>query len=262
MIKRAHSRQTGWARTKEIIRHVDSSYKDINLQKNNISPGTCPSDLTEGGINHRGFRWICYLARQFRYISIRRMKTKVPIILASASPRRQELLTDLGITYTVFVREVDEFFPEDIHPRAVAVLISENKAKAYDDMDKQNIIITADTVVTIDGKVFGKPKDSREAEAMLLKLSGKTHSVITGVTIFHKGKFKSISEETLVTFRTIRKADISHYIETYQPFDKAGAYGIQEWIGKVAVSRIDGDYYNVVGLPVGRVYQELQEFEA
>lgn len=190
------------------------------------------------------------------------MKTKAPIILASASPRRQELLTELGIEFEVFVREVDEFFPEDIHPRAVAVLISENKAKAYDDMDKKNIVITADTVVTIDGEVFGKPKDAHEAEEMLTRLSGKTHSVITGVTIFHKGKFKSISEETLVTFRNIRPEDIKHYVETAKPFDKAGAYGIQEWIGKVAVSRIDGDYYNVVGLPVGRVYQELQEFEA
>lgn len=181
-------------------------------------------------------------------------------MLASASPRRQELLKEVGVEFEVFVREVSEFYPEDIHPRAVAVLISENKAKAYDDLDKQNIIITADTIVTIQGEIFGKPSDAAEAEKMLHRLSGTTHSVITGVTIFHNGKFKSISEETLVTFRNLRKEDIHHYITTYKPYDKAGAYGIQEWIGKVGVSRIDGDYYNVVGLPVGRVYHELLEF--
>lgn len=181
-------------------------------------------------------------------------------MLASASPRRQELLKEIGVEYTVFVREVDEFYPEDIHPRAVAVLISENKAKAYDDLDKKHIIITSDTIVTIEGEIFGKPADEAEAEKMLTRLSGNTHSVITGVTIFHQGKFKSISEETLVTFRNLRKEDIRHYIKTYKPFDKAGAYGIQEWIGKIGVARIDGDYYNVVGMPIGRVYHELLEF--
>lgn len=181
-------------------------------------------------------------------------------MLASASPRRQALLKEIGVEFTVFVRDVYEFYPEDIHPRAVAVLISENKAKAYDDLDKKHIIITSDTIVTIDGEIFGKPADEAEAEKMLTRLSGKTHSVITGVTIFHKGKFKSISEETLVTFRNLRKEDIRHYITTYKPFDKAGAYGIQEWIGKIGVSRIDGDYYNVVGMPISRVYHELLEF--
>ena len=188
------------------------------------------------------------------------MKTKAPILLASQSPRRQELLRELDLDFTTLVREVDEYYSDNLHPRAVVVMISENKAKAYDDLDKKNIILTADTLVALDGDIFGKPADDAQAAAMLQKLSGKTHSVVTGVTIFHKGKFKSFCEETFVTFRPLRKADIDYYIKTYKPFDKAGAYGIQEWIGKVAVSKIEGDYYNVVGLPVGRVYQELQEF--
>ncbi len=188
------------------------------------------------------------------------MKPKAPIILASNSPRRQQLLKDLGLKFEVFTRDVQEFFPEDIHPRAVAVLISENKAKAYDDLDKKNIVITADTVVALDGEVFGKPANAKEASKMLNRLSGKTHSVITGVTMFHKGKFKSISEETLVTFRSLQQEDIDYYVREFNPFDKAGGYGIQEWIGMTGVARIDGDYYNVMGLPVARFYQEFKEY--
>ncbi len=186
------------------------------------------------------------------------MNNSTPIILASQSPRRQQLLQAIGLPFEVLVREVHEYIPEDLHPRAVAVMISENKAKAYDDLDKKYIIITADTVVALGGRVFGKPANAEEATEMLTLLSDKVHQVVTGVTIFHQGQFKSISEETHVTFRKLRPEDIAYYIEHFRPFDKAGAYGIQEWIGMIGVTKIEGDYYNVMGLPLSRVYQELQ----
>lgn len=188
------------------------------------------------------------------------MKTKAPLILASQSPRRLALLQELGLEFTTLVRPVEEVVREDFHPRAVAVMISEDKAKAYDDLDKTNIILTADTVVAIGNEIFGKPASEEEAIAMLKRFSGITHTVVTGVTIFHKGRFKSFSEETAVTFRPLRQADILHYVQQYRPYDKAGGYAIQEWIGMVGVSRIEGDYYNVMGLPVGRLLVELQEY--
>jgi septum formation protein len=189
------------------------------------------------------------------------MKLKAPLILASQSPRRQQLLREAGFEFKVETRPVNEYFPEDIHPRAVAVLIAENKAKAYDDLAKKNIVITADTIVALQDRILGKPGSKEEAEAMLKVLSGTTHAVITAVTIFHKGKFHSFSEETQVTFRKLEDDMIKHYVKKYKPMDKAGAYGIQEWIGMMGVSRIEGDYYNVVGLPIGRLYQELKAFE-
>lgn len=188
------------------------------------------------------------------------MKTQAPLILASQSPRRQQLLRELEFEFEVIVRSTDEYYPEDIHPRAVAVLISENKAKQYDDLSPKNIIITADTIVAIEDEILGKPKDQEEGLEMLKKLSGRTHQVITGVTLFHKGQFRSFAEETYVTFRKLSEVQMRHYLEHYKPYDKAGAYGIQEWIGKVGISRIEGDYYNVMGLPVSHLYQELSQF--
>ncbi len=189
------------------------------------------------------------------------MKTKAPLILASQSPRRAQLLKDAGFEFEVITRPVEEIIPDDIHPRAVAVLISENKAKAYDDLAKENIVVTADTIVALDGDVLGKPADANEARAMLKKLSGRSHLVISGATIFYKGRFKSISDETFVTFRRLDESEIEYYITNYQPFDKAGAYGIQEWIGMIGVSRIEGDFYNVMGLPIGKLYHELLHLE-
>jgi septum formation protein len=189
------------------------------------------------------------------------MKAAAPIILASQSPRRQQLLREAGFTFEVFVRPVPEDAPDDLHPRAVAVLIAENKAKAYDDLARQNIVITADTVVALDDQMLAKPADAEEAAAFLRKLSARTHSVFTGVTLFYKGRLRSFAEETLVTFRKLREPEIAHYINEYKPFDKAGAYGIQEWIGLVGISRIEGDYYNVMGLPMARLYEELLQLE-
>ena len=189
------------------------------------------------------------------------MKTKAPLVLASQSPRRSQLLKDVGFEFEVITRPVEEIVPEDIHPRAVAVLISENKAKAYNDLAAKNIVVTADTIVAVDGEVLGKPGDAAEAKAMLQKLSGRSHIVISGATIFHKGRFKSISEETTVTFRKLGDSEIDYYIENYRPYDKAGSYGIQEWIGMIGVVKIEGDFYNVMGLPIGKLYHELLHLE-
>jgi septum formation protein len=189
------------------------------------------------------------------------MKLKAPLILASQSPRRSELLRGIGLDFEVQVRPVDEFFPDDIHPKAVAVLIAEHKAKAYDDLARTHIVITADTIVSLDQKPMGKPADEAEALQMLRSLSGQQHYVYTGVTIFFKGKFKSFAEETLVHFRKLSEEEMLHYVRTFQPYDKAGAYGIQEWIGMVGITRIEGDYYNVMGLPLCRLYEELKQID-
>ncbi|WNJ21144.1 Maf family nucleotide pyrophosphatase [Pontibacter sp. G13] len=189
------------------------------------------------------------------------MNTKAPLVLASKSPRRHQLLADAGFEFEIVGRDVEEIIYDDIHPRAVAVMISENKAKAYDDLCGDNIVITADTIVTIKDKVLGKPADLKEATRMLKMLSGKSHHVITGVTLFHKGRFRSFSDETKVTFRDLRDSEIDYYVENYRPLDKAGAYGIQEWIGMVGVDHIEGDFYNVMGLPLGKLYLELMQME-
>ncbi|GAB4404077.1 MAG: Maf family protein [Bacteroidia bacterium] len=188
------------------------------------------------------------------------MKTKAPLILASGSPRRQQLLRDAGFDFEVLVRPVYEYIPEHIHPRAVAVMLSEHKAKAYDDRCGDSIVITADTLVAIEDQILGKPADKAEAVSMLQRLSGRSHAVYTGVSLFHQGRFRSFVEETLVTFRRLKDSEILHYVDTFAPMDKAGAYGIQEWIGMVGITRIEGDYYNVMGLPVARFYTELAQF--
>lgn len=188
------------------------------------------------------------------------IKLKAPLILGSQSPRRKQLLQEVGFEFEVLPRPIDEYFPGDMHPRAVAVLISENKAKIYDDLSPKNIVITADTVVAVDGKVLGKPSDEDEAKEMLEKLSGRKHEVVSGVTVFHKGKFSSFAELTEVTFRNLSSYEIGYYIEHYEAMDKAGAYGIQDWIGKIAITQIKGDYYNVMGLPISRLYTELLQY--
>lgn len=190
-----------------------------------------------------------------------KMKTKAALVLASQSPRRAQLLTEAGFDFEVFTRPVEEIIPEDIHPRAVAVLISENKAKSYTDVAQDKIVVTADTIVALDGEVLGKPESMAQAQEMLQRLSGRSHTVISGATIYHKGRFKSISEETKVTFRKLGDSEINYYVENYRPYDKAGSYGIQEWIGMIGVSRIEGDFYNVMGLPIGKLYQELLHLE-
>ena len=182
------------------------------------------------------------------------------IILASKSPRRQELLKGLDVDFEVQVKDgIDESFPDDLVAEQVPVYISQKKAAAYE-ITEGNMLITADTVVVADGEILGKPKDAAQASAMLHKLSGKTHTVTTGVTMKTCNRQVSFPVTTKVTFRELKDEEINYYITNYKPFDKAGAYGVQEWIGYVAVTRLEGSYFNVMGLPVQRIYDELMKF--
>lgn len=184
------------------------------------------------------------------------------IILASKSPRRRELLKELGVDFeTISIDGVEEKYPSDLETKKIAEFLSNLKADAYlSVLNKNDLIITADTIVVCNNKVLGKPKDYDSALNMLMSLSGKTHEVITGVTILTAEKRISFSVSTDVVFSTITREEAEYYVDKYSPFDKAGAYGIQEWIGYVAVKGINGSFYNVMGLPLHRLYQELKSF--
>ena len=184
------------------------------------------------------------------------------VILASQSPRRKELLSGLDISFrTLLIPDIDESYPEELRGEDIAKYISKKKADVYlNHMDDHSLVITADTIVLLDGKVFGKPVDDDEAKQMLRELSGNTHLVITGVTITTLTKQKTFSVTTEVRFSNLSEEEIEHYVSHYHPLDKAGAYGIQEWIGYVAVENISGSYFNVMGLPIQRRYKELQNF--
>ena len=190
------------------------------------------------------------------------MKLKYKILLGSNSPRRREILELLRLPFTVATIEgIDESYPQDLDPGKVSEYISNKKADAFvKRLHHDELVITADTVVICDGKILGKPKDNKEACRMLEFLSGKTHKVTTGVTLATKNKRVSFSSDSLVTFADLSQEEILYYVDTFHPLDKAGAYGIQEWIGAVAVARMNGSFYNVMGLPVHRLYQELKKF--
>lgn len=180
------------------------------------------------------------------------------IILASNSPRRKELLAGLGVPFKVLVIPgIDESYPEDLPAAEIAEYIAVKKAAPYDISDG-NTVITADTVVVCEGEIMGKPANEDDAHRMLRKLSGKTHQVYTGVCLKTDSRQKHFSVCTDVTFKELTDEEIWHYIREYKPFDKAGAYGIQEWIGYIGITGIQGSYYNVMGFPVQRIYQELQ----
>lgn len=182
------------------------------------------------------------------------------IILASNSPRRKELLGALELDFEVRVMDgIDEKYPPGFTMTAIPEHISSQKALAYA-LGDDELLITADTIVYLDGEVLGKPADAKEAYAMLRKLSGQTHHVVTGVTLRTIERTHTFSCVTEVTFTHLTDEQIKHYVDTYHPLDKAGAYGIQEWIGYVGVTRINGSYYNVMGLPVQRLNQELNAF--
>lgn len=187
---------------------------------------------------------------------------KYAIILASQSPRRKELLSSLQIPFTVFtLPNIDENYPDDLAVLEVAEYLSNKKASAYKDILKENtLLITADTIVCNQSTVFGKPKDQQDAQGILETLSGKTHQVITGVTIATQDKNTSFSAVTEVTFAQLTKSVIDYYITNFKPYDKAGAYGIQEWIGHIGVESIQGSYFNVMGLPVQKLYSVLKDF--
>lgn len=184
------------------------------------------------------------------------------IILASNSPRRRELLSGLGIEYEVrTLPDIDESYPDDLQGGDIPLYISKEKADAYKPLlQPDELIITADTIVWLKGEVLGKPHGREEAIAMLHKLSGHIHEVFTGVTLTTKEKQRSFYAETKVTFAQLSDEEIVHYVDNYQPYDKAGSYGVQEWIGYIGVERIEGSYFNVMGLPVQRLYKELTQF--
>ena len=187
---------------------------------------------------------------------------KYKIILASNSPRRKELLAGLDVQFEVrIIPGIDESYPDTLPTMEIAEYIAQKKAKAYrETMADDELIITADTIVVLDDKVLGKPKDAEEARCMLHALSGKTHQVVTGVVLTTKELQKHFSVVSNVTFKTLSDNEIDYYVDTYKPMDKAGAYGIQEWIGYVGVTRLEGSYFNVMGLPVQRIYEAMKDF--
>lgn len=183
------------------------------------------------------------------------------IILASNSPRRKELLAGLGIEYKVkVIKDIDESYPSSLCCEEIPLYIARQKAQAYlSEMQENELVITADTIVWLEHKVLGKPADKAEARAMLKMLSGRSHKVMTGVVLTTTVQQRCLVAVSQVTFSSLSDEEIEYYIEKFQPMDKAGAYGIQEWIGFIGVESIQGSYFNVMGLPVQRLYQELKK---
>ena len=179
------------------------------------------------------------------------------IVLASHSPRRHELLRGLGVDFSVnVINGIDESFPASMPKEEVAEHLAVKKREAYK-VGEDELLITADTIVVVDDEILGKPKDADDARRMLHTISGRVHKVVTGVCLATTTESRSFSVTTEVKFRQLRDSEIDYYIDHYKPFDKAGAYGIQEWIGYVGVEGIRGSYYNVMGFPVQRVYEEM-----
>ena len=187
---------------------------------------------------------------------------KYSILLASNSPRRREFLSGFGIPFSITsLPDLDESFPETLTATEIPVYIAQKKAEAYlSRLTASTLLITADTIVWLDGKVYGKPHDEREAKQMLHDLSGKTHQVITGVCLRTQHKEKIFYALTDVSFAELTNEEIDYYVSKYKPMDKAGSYGIQEWIGFAAVKEIKGSYFNVMGLPIHQLYRELKCF--
>jgi len=183
------------------------------------------------------------------------------LILGSKSPRRSELIGALGFEFTIRTKETDESYPFQMAAKDVAVFVAKKKADALrSTLNENEVLICADTVVILDGKVLGKPKDMQEAKETIKELAGKSHSVITGIAIQTKTEETLFSCETIVLFGQISEEEIKRYIRHFKPFDKAGSYGIQEWIGHAFIERIEGSYNNVVGLPTNQVYKALQQY--
>jgi len=183
------------------------------------------------------------------------------IILASQSPRRKELLSGIISGFTTQVKSVEEVYPTGLTNEEIAVFLSELKAAAFqDDLGENDIVITADTIVCLGNTVLGKPEGEEEAKQMLKQLSGKTHEVITGVSLVSASKKVSFYDKTEVTFYELSNQEIDYYVANNKPFDKAGSYGIQEWIGYIGIKEMKGDYYNVMGLPLHKLYRQLISF--
>ncbi len=189
------------------------------------------------------------------------MVSKYKIILASGSPRRKELLSGLGLDYEVrLLPDINESYPEELRGEEIPIAISRKKSDAYrPTLGEHELVITADTIVYQNGQVLGKPIDEAEAKEMLRQLSGRTHEVITGITLLTKEFQHSFASTTSVTFASLTDEEIDFYVSRYKPMDKAGSYGVQEWIGYIGVTNIQGSYFNVMGLPVQRLYTELKK---
>ena len=182
-----------------------------------------------------------------------------PLILASNSPRRQQLLREMGYAFTVEVRETAEDFPADMAPAEVPAYLARKKAQAFAGL-RERIVLTADTVVIVEGQLLNKPADADEARRMLRLLSGRMHEVVTGVCVRTEEESRVFSDLARVFFKPLADQEIDHYVRHYRPYDKAGAYGAQDWLGLVGIERIEGSYFTVMGLPTHRVYTALQEF--
>lgn len=185
---------------------------------------------------------------------------KYSLVLASNSPRRQQLLRDMGLSFSVKTKDVPEDFSADMPVEEVPVYLARKKALAFAGEIGDELFLTADTVVIIGGAILNKPQDKEEAFAMLSRLSGKMHLVITGVCLYTKENVVTFSDMTEVYFKELSPEEINYYIDTYKPYDKAGAYGAQEWMGMIGVEKIVGSYFNVMGLPVHKVYECLRGF--
>ena len=184
------------------------------------------------------------------------------LILASASPRRQQLMKDAGLTFEVWLKNVEEKYPQELHWENVPEYLSKVKASAFrEELKADEVLITADTVVCIHDRILGKPADRKEAISMLQELSGNRHLVVTGVSVTTRTEQLSFSSRTDVFFKRLSNEEIEFYVDTYKPFDKAGAYGIQEWIGYIGIERIEGSFYNVMGLPIQKLYETLRKLQ-
>jgi len=187
---------------------------------------------------------------------------EIKVVLGSGSPRRKELLRAIFPEFEVRVSNVDEHYPHELQSADIATFLSKVKSESFSNLEADTLLITADTIVWLEGECIGKSENEKEAIAMLQKLSGKMHEVFTGITLRMNEHKRTFSVATKVFFKTLTTAEIKRYVKEYQPMDKAGAYGIQDWIGMVGVYRIEGDFYNVVGLPVSTLHMEIEKFLA
>jgi septum formation protein len=182
------------------------------------------------------------------------------IILASGSPRRQQFLKDLGIDYTIKLREVEEIYPSTLKGVEITDYLAELKSSSFDNLKKNEILITSDTIVWLENKAIGKPKDRKDAINILKSISGKKHEVMTSICLKTIDSIKIVNDITQVYFKILTQEEIEYYLDTFEPYDKAGAYGIQDWIGYIGVEKIEGSFFNVMGLPVHKLYTELLKF--
>ena len=181
------------------------------------------------------------------------------VILASGSPRRQQFFKDLDIDFSIQLKTIEERYPKELKAAEITDFLADLKSKAFTNLQQKDLLITSDTIVWLEGTALGKPKDAKEAFDMLKRLSGQKHEVITSVSIKSASFQKIINDSTTVNFKELTDEEIHYYINNYKPFDKAGAYGIQEWIGFIGIESIEGSYFNVVGLPVHKLYEELMK---